>query len=300
MTSPLAVPFRAGLTLWAFARPHTIVGTTISVVGLAILAAAGIPDFGSVLAALIPSWAANLTIVGLNQLTDRDIDRINKPELPLVAGSLTARAGWWIVGVSGVLAVLTALSQGRYLLGTVVASLGLGVAYSLPPMRLKRYPFWAALCIVGVRGLIVNLGFFAHFRSGLTLTEIPASLWVLTGFVVVFALAIAISKDIPDVEGDRTYQIQTLSVRWGTQPVFMLTCTLLALAYGLVIVTAGLGIPTPRPAGLILSHGMVLLWFLVSARRVNREDKTDIRRFYQHIWRLFFLEYLMFPLGCLL
>ena len=48
------------------------------------------------------------------------------------------------------------------LLAVTIGSALLGTAYSLPPLRLKRFPVFAALCIIVVRGTLVNLGFYAH------------------------------------------------------------------------------------------------------------------------------------------
>lgn len=39
--------------------------------------------------ALVPALLMNIAIVGLNQLTDVEIDRVNKPYLPLASGELT-------------------------------------------------------------------------------------------------------------------------------------------------------------------------------------------------------------------
>ncbi len=41
------------------------------------------------LQALLPALLMNIAIVGLNQLTDVEIDRVNKPYLPLASGELT-------------------------------------------------------------------------------------------------------------------------------------------------------------------------------------------------------------------
>jgi homogentisate phytyltransferase/homogentisate geranylgeranyltransferase len=86
----------------------------------------------------------NVYIVGLNQLEDIEIDRINKPHLPLAAGEYTPRMAAMIVAIAGSLAILLAFLQGPFLLAMVSLSLGLGTAYSLPPIRLKRFSFWAA------------------------------------------------------------------------------------------------------------------------------------------------------------
>ena len=41
----------------------------------------------------------------------------------------------------------------------------------------------------------------------------------ITCFVTVFATAIAITKDLPDVEGDRKHNIDTFATRVGTSAV---------------------------------------------------------------------------------
>ncbi len=55
----------------------------------------------ALLQALVPALLMNICIVGLNQLYDVEIDRVNKPYLPLASGELSERQGRWVVGVSG-------------------------------------------------------------------------------------------------------------------------------------------------------------------------------------------------------
>lgn len=42
-----------------------------------------------VVQALVPALLMNVSIVGLNQLYDVEIDKINKPYLPLASGEMT-------------------------------------------------------------------------------------------------------------------------------------------------------------------------------------------------------------------
>ena len=78
--------------LWRFSRPHTIVGTTLSIVALfavATTAFAGTPldtELFHSLDRCVAGWCVNVFIVGINQLEDVEIDRINKPWLPIAAG----------------------------------------------------------------------------------------------------------------------------------------------------------------------------------------------------------------------
>jgi 4-hydroxybenzoate polyprenyltransferase and related prenyltransferases len=160
------------LVLWRFTRPHTLIGSALAIPALHILAA---PTYQqafstaaatSTLFAMIPSLLMNLYITGLNQITDVEIDKINKPQLPIAAGDLS-------IGSANVIVIMSLiLSLAMGMVPSTLGSQGLNVAlwgsgilgtlYSLSPFRLKRFPLLAAFCIVAVRGAVINAGFFAH------------------------------------------------------------------------------------------------------------------------------------------
>lgn len=298
--------------LWKFSRPHTIIGTSLSVLGLFLITYSDVSDEISspyltahtlhpILGAWIACICGNIFIVGLNQLEDVAIDKINKPHLPLASGEFSLRTGQVIVTVTGVLGLLVAWLMGPFLFGMVGISLAIGTAYSLPPIRLKRFPFWAALCIFSVRGAIVNLGLFLHFswvwRGSLV---IPPSVWVLTAFVLVFTFAIAIFKDIPDMEGDRQYHITTFTIALGKQRVFNLARWVLTGCYLGMVIAAIFWLPSVNSVFLISTHLVLLVLMWWRSLQVDLQDKDAIASFYQFIWKLFFLEYLIFPAACLL
>ncbi len=284
------------ITFLRFARLHTLIGTSISI--LVLFAMAGrhsgqfyYPSLGWTLLACL---AANVYITGLNQLTDVAIDRINKPYLPLASGAYTMQTGRVIVLSCLAIALLTAVYFPPFLLATVYLSIALGTAYSLPPLRLKRFPFWAAFCILAVRGLIVNILLYLHFRSSLGGgVHIPASIWLLTALIFVFSIIIAWFKDLPDTEGDAAYQIRTLSISLGRQKVWQWGQALLGLSFFLVAVTnswlTGRWLPPLSVALLLLL--LALYWL---GRGLRLDDQQSIARFYQGIWVLFFLTYGVF------
>ncbi|AIE74218.1 MULTISPECIES: homogentisate phytyltransferase [unclassified Synechocystis] len=290
---------------WRFSRPHTIIGTTLSIWAVYLLAILGDgkpiispTSLGLVFAAWLACLLGNVYIVGLNQLWDVDIDRINKPNLPLANGDFSLVQGRWIVGICGVTSLAIAWWWGMWLGLTVGVSLIIGTAYSVPPVRLKRFSLLAALCILTVRGIIVNFGLFLFFRTGLgyppTLT-IP--IWVLTLFILVFTVAIAVFKDVPDMEGDQQFKIQTLTLQIGKQNVFLGTLILLTVCYSAMAMwglwnTFPLNTPFFVGSHLIL---LMLVWW--RSRNVDLESKAEIASFYQFIWKLFFLEYLLYPLA---
>ncbi|MDX1666489.1 MAG: homogentisate phytyltransferase [Saprospiraceae bacterium] len=286
-------------SLIRFSRLHTIVGTTLSITALYLLAL-GLSDFRQLFLdvfflSLISCLGANVYIVGLNQLMDIEIDRINKPYLPLASGAFTYRQGIIIITVSVVVSLLLAFYLGGYLLLTVVLSLLLGTAYSLPPVRLKRFTFWAAFCIIAVRGLIVNLLLFLHFHSIINGShELPPLIWLLTITIFVYSVVIAWFKDIPDMEGDSRFNIKTLTLRLGALAVFRMGNALLVLSC-LAVILYALSFPLDlhRPI-LIGGHVLIPAGLWIAASRVDLDDRASVFSYYQFIWVLFFLEYIVF------
>jgi homogentisate phytyltransferase/homogentisate geranylgeranyltransferase len=295
---PVALPaVRAANVLWRFARPHTIVGTALSVLGLYGIAAAEghASGAGDLLATLVAGLAVNVAIVGVNQLTDVEIDRVNKPYLPIAAGDLSPQAARAIVLACTALPLAMALTQGTAETVAVTAGLAVGALYSLPPARLKRFPVAASLCITGVRSLVVNLGVYAHFAH-----DIAPPVWALCLFVLPFSFAIAVLKDVPDLEGDRAYSIRTFTVRMGPRRVFHIGLAALALAYaGMVVAGAPLLSDHAQPAVLIAGHLGAAALLIAWARAADPGDRAAFTRFYMRVWALFFLEYLLVPLACL-
>jgi homogentisate phytyltransferase/homogentisate geranylgeranyltransferase len=180
-------------------------------------------------ASLIPSLFMNLYITGLNQVTDVDLDKVNKPYLPLASGALSKQDGTAIVVLSLLLSVLFTYSQQWPLQACVFGSGILGTVYSLPPFRLKRFPLLAAFCILVVRGSLVNMGFYLQAKVAVLGAKIPSLLEacrlypesvVLTAFYAIFGVVIALMKDVPDIHGDRKFGIRTFSVKVGAETMF--------------------------------------------------------------------------------
>jgi homogentisate phytyltransferase/homogentisate geranylgeranyltransferase len=294
-----AVTARANpvLVLWRFSRPHTIIGTALSITGLYVIAAAtrSAPGLGDLAATLVAGFAVNIAIVGVNQITDVEIDRVNKPFLPIAAGDLSLGAAKVIVAVCCVLPLAMGLTQGWVETVAVAAGLAVGAVYSLPPFRFKRFPVVASLCISGVRSVVVNLGVYWHFAGA-----IDTVVWALCLFVLPFSLAIAILKDVPDLEGDRRFAIRTFTVRLGPEPVFRLGMAALLTAYGgMILIAPPLLRDEANPFMLAGGHAAAVVLLLWWARTANPRYHTEFTRFYMRVWALFFLEYILVPMACL-
>lgn len=292
-------------SFWKFSRPHTIIGTSLSVLALYFISLGTTSNEITVinLEQMLAVWFAclcgNIYIVGLNQLYDIEIDRINKPDLPLASGEFSLNQGKVIIAVTGIIALLIAALSGVWLFATVAASLLIGTVYSTPPIRLKQFPFWAAFCILTVRGVIVNIGLFLHYGNKLNGQEaLNPYVWTLTLFILLFTVAIAIFKDVPDLEGDRQYNINTLTLVIGKPAVFNLSRGVITVCYFGMMLAGLFWLTSLNVSFFVTSHIVLLglLWW--RSRDVDLSEKREIADFYQFIWKLFFLEYLLFPIAC--
>lgn len=285
-----------------FSRLHTIIGTTLSVTVLFFMAAsetqvASIP-WALLLITLTACLGANIYIVGLNQITDIEIDKINKPYLPLASGAFSLKMGYALISSGFLASLLLAAYSGKYLLLTVGVSLVLGTAYSLPPLRLKRFHFWAAFCIIAIRGLVVNIFLYLHFQYQINGWEsLPPSIVLLTITMFFYGLVIAWFKDVPDMQGDALHHIKTLSIHIGAKKVLLvgnllLSILLITLAFISFMLPMGFNAPIMFGAHSLM---LIALWFKRS--KMDLFNQTHIRKYYLFIWLLFFLEYIFFGIA---
>ncbi len=281
------------ITFLRFARAHTLVGTTVSLLALYLMASRHLhtSNWGMFGITLFSCLCANVYITGLNQLTDVEIDRINKPYLPLASGAYSITTGYAIVGLCLILALVSCFIYTPFLPATVISSILLGTAYSVPPVRLKRYHFWAAFCIIVVRGLIVNLLLYLHFRWWLGENPvIPTTVWLLTAAIFTFGIVIAWFKDLPDTEGDAAYGIRTLSLVKNRGWVFRVG----AWIFRLTLIGVGVAAFRIGNYGILAGQLALLAGFELLSSRLSLDEQASIARFYQGIWILFFLEYGIF------
>jgi homogentisate solanesyltransferase len=289
---------------WKFLRPHTIRGTILGTTALTSRALLEAPA-GSIDWALLPKALAGLFallcgngyIVGINQIYDVDIDAINKPFLPVAAGELSPSAAWALcaalasAGCATTCALFGPLISGLYAFGLL-----LGTVYSVPPLRLKRFAVPAFLIIATVRGALLNFGVYYATRAALNLPFAwsPAVAFI-TAFVTLFATVIAVTKDLPDVDGDRANGVSTFATRLGVPAVAGASVAALALGY-LGAALWGLARPEAFACGgkvMVGAHAALagVLGVRYSAMARAAFSRESVVAFYRWIWTLFYAEY---------
>jgi homogentisate phytyltransferase/homogentisate geranylgeranyltransferase len=286
-------------TLWDFGRPHTIIASFISITTLYLLVVPngqGTQYISIYLLTLISALACNVFITGLNQITDVDLDKKNKAFLPIPRGDLSIAHAKIIIVVSFVLCLISAAIISHILFLIMLLIAGIGFAYSAPPLRLKRHHLPAALSIVVVRGIVVNLGigWFLEWKISGSWGHLDGII-LLAIFVSAYSFAIAWFKDLYDLEGDEAFKIKTFPVLYSIHSAFTFGSTLVILAY-LSSMFYTWYFKVPEKDFLIGSHAVLLLAFIVHIIRANLNTRPGIYRFYMRFWVFFFAEYLLFLL----
>ena len=171
---------------------------------------------------MIVGITCNIFIVGINQIQDIEIDRINKPYLPIPAGIISLSQAKRIVFGSLAISLGLGFYISPYLFTIVALSTSIGWAYSMPPFYLKKHHISAALSISIVRGILLNAGGFLLFNYILNnKLEMPHDIKILTLFVIAFSVVISWFKDISAIEGDAKFNIKTLAITFSPKHVLI-------------------------------------------------------------------------------
>ncbi len=301
-TSPIERFIRQIETLRQFSRPHTVIGTILAILSLHAVAwrAAwvGVPQaLYLFLTALIPALAINVFIVGLNQIHDIPIDKVNKPHLPLPSGRLSLRDAYRIIFIALFIGIAFCWVPGADLALRVVlvGSALLGTIYSAPPFRLKRWPLAASTCILAVRGLLVNSCFYWHASRS---TVLPSLLQFAVVFFVVFGIVIALLKDVPDIRGDRVYGIGTIAVRAGPYAVFRFCVTILSTAFfSAAVFFWRIGACTWMNYLATALQLVIAMTIIAKSGNVDPANEKQAYRYYMFTWQCFYFQYILLPLA---
>jgi len=290
------------ITLWRFSRPHTIIGSIISILTLYVIICQSqtMQCLSYLVLALIIGISCNIFIVGINQIADVDIDKINKPYLPIASGDLSIQHARWIVFIAMFISLSLGLYISPYLFLIVALSVTIGWAYSMPPFYLKKHHITAALSISMVRGVLLNAGGFLVFNYLVNHTLVmPDNVKILTLFIIVFSIVISWFKDLSDIKGDAKFHIKTLAIVYSSKNALIAGNLLVSLAYVFTIYMKWIdliisAIPSFETKVLLVGHIALLILFIVNAFSIRLSEHQSIKKFYIRFWWFFFAEYMLY------
>ena len=195
----------------------------------------------------------------LNQLTDIDTDAAND-KLFLLAGGLVSRrfalAQTVVLAAAAPVILLAAGALDTQVAVVFAASAALGVAYSVPPLRLKALPLADLLAnAVGYGGLAFAVGWLSAAPLSASALWPSATYALCVGATFMFTT-------IPDVDGDAKAGVRTSGVVLGAPAAAWCGVALLALAAAAAV--------AQRQWHALPAAGLALPLYVRSAIRIGR------------------------------
>lgn len=264
------------------ARPFTLLPPLLGIISGAVCAFGSVhnpdPDrrltLSVILTVALGSLCAsflNAASNALNQITDLEIDRVNKPNRPLVTGALSIPEAWRFTILTYVLAIVPTwwvvvyphvswadkfaapLRDHQtffiYLLGLLFT-----LIYSMPEFgRTKARGMLANLTIAIPRGCLLKVAGWAMVaRVGYV------EPWFIGGIFGLFLIGASSTKDFADIEGDRAGGCKTLPILHGPRKAAWIIAPFFVFPWLLLPVGAYVRDPQ-NPAHAILTGNPVLL-----------------------------------------
>ncbi|XP_029126043.1 glycinol 4-dimethylallyltransferase-like isoform X1 [Cajanus cajan] len=295
------------ITFYKFSIPHASFTRILSTISASFLVVEKLSDisplfFIGLLQAMIPFSFVEIYVNSLNQLFDIEIDKINKPYLPLASGEISFTTGIIVVASCLTLSIYFGWIIGSWpLIWGILICLFLWTAYSInvPLLRWKKHPLLAAMCMFVTWGFIFPTSIFFHMQTFVFKkpTIFPRSLIFNMVFVSIFFVGMALCKDIPDIEGDKAFGIYSLPARIGPKRVFWISVSLFETAFGVALLmgaTSSSSLWIKIVTGLGHSVLASILWY--KAKSVDLRCNASIASFYLFIWKLLSVEYFFIPL----
>lgn len=264
------------------ARPFTLLPPLLGIVSGAVCAFGSVhnPDpearltLSVVLTVALGSLCAsfmNAASNAINQVYDLEIDRLNKPNRPLVTGELSLREAWgftwifyalalvptWAVVVypyTGLFEKIAAPLPYHQTFFLYLAGLIFTFVYSAPELgRTKARGMAANLTIAIPRGVLLKVAGWAMVAH-IWHTE-P---WYIGAVFGLFLIGAASTKDFADIPGDRAGGCRTLPILYGVERAAWIISPFFVLPW--LLIPIGAFVPDPQdPAHPILTGDPWLL-----------------------------------------
>lgn len=246
----------------------------------------------------------------INQIYDLEIDRVNKPNRPLVTGELSIRQAWNFAIIMYVLAIvptwlvvvypyitwwqkLTAPLTAHECFFIYIAGMIFTFIYSAPAFgRTKRHAILANVTIAIPRGCLLKVAGWTMVARAFV-----GEPWLIGAIFMLFLLGAASTKDFSDMKGDLAGGCRTLPIRYGVRRAAWMMAPFFVFPWLLMPWGAQTGILTGNPTFLtILGIGLALwgvytVWLLVR----NPEELTATEN--HPSWRHMYLMMMAAQIG---
>jgi geranylgeranylglycerol-phosphate geranylgeranyltransferase len=288
-------------------RPFTLIAPGLGFLSGAVTAIGAYPrdplSWPVLAPALIGSLMAMVFNAGsnaLNQIYDLEIDRVNKGKRPLPSGRLTIGEAWAYTAVAYTLTLILAwlvAPGGRHeCFWIVAAAVVMTYVYSVPPLRTKRFAFWANLTIAIPRGVLLKVAGWSAVK-----TVVGAEPWYIGGIFGLFLLGASTTKDFADMEGDRRGGCRTLPIVYGVTRAAWMISPSFVVPFVLINVGAASGVLTGHAGllhllgGIMTAYGLYVCYLMLKRPEDLAVEENHVS--WAHMYRMMFVAQIGFALA---
>lgn len=217
----------------------------------------------------------------INDYYDYDIDRINEPNRPIPSGAVSKNAALIETGVLTVIGLAAAYAVSLYCFSFALRAWVIMATYSTVGKR------------SGLAGnFLVSACVAAPFLYGslIALDTITSNVLLFASMAFLSNTGREIAKGIVDVQGDRSYHIKTMAVRFGEKTAAVSAAFFFIFAVCLTVLPPLMGIVTFWFIPVVLVTDVGLVWCSISLiHRPTRENARKVKRvvLYLFIFGLF-------------
>ncbi len=190
----------------------------------------------------------------LNQCTDVDTDRINKPDRPIPAGLISIKEGYSIVAILYAVTIALAVLVNTMFFALTCIAVSLGIAYSIYPFRLKDRFVLSNLSIALGYG---TLNFLLGWLVTKPIYAAPIHILIMLSALDFFA---SISKDYRDIAGDIKHGSRTIPIVIGRGRAVSLEFTAIYIILALPLIYYVIAIDNNHMILLLIPLGSILAY----------------------------------------
>jgi len=227
----------------------------------------------------------------LNQITDLEIDKINKPYRPLPSKVVTVQEAKWIAIALYLFTIWRAAMVLNVAFFVIVMILiVITVFYSVEPVRLKKRLFINNISIAIPRGM---LGFVAAWSIFGNINDpVP---WIIGGIMAVYLIGAMTTKDFTDAEGDKKYDCKTLPVVFGNKVAIYLSIPFFIIPFLIIPCAVFMGY---LPEVALMLALIYLVWgFILAIMMFKLANVEDPKFENSPVWKQMYLMLMAIQIG---
>ncbi len=165
----------------------------------------------------------------LNQITDLDIDKINKPYRPIPSGIVTVFEAKIAAVILYLLAMWRAIWVNLYFAMFVAILIIITILYSVEPIRFKKRLFVNNISIAIPRGMLGFVAAFCIFGEPFNPTP-----WIVGAIMALYLVGATTTKDFTDVAGDLKFGCRTLPAVFGKKKATLMSIPFFVLPFFII------------------------------------------------------------------